>query len=69
MRENLRLLDLDFDDDYVPHACAASNAAATNDDPFMRPDYRSKRNSRPIGRVVHKKKPRRTRVRWVEMGA
>lgn len=62
MRENLRLLPFDFDDDYTPHACAVSN-----DDPFTRPDYRGKRHSRPVGRVVHKRKPRRARMQWAEV--
>ena len=57
MRENMRLLDFDFDDDGVPYS-----HAITNDDPFMRPDYRGKRNSRPIGRVIHKRKPRRAKA-------
>lgn len=56
MRENMRLLDFDFDDDGVPHS-----HAITNDDPFVRPDYRGKRNSRPMGRVIHKRKPRRAK--------
>jgi hypothetical protein len=59
MHGNMRLLPFDFDDDGLPHTTAVSNC-----DPFMRPDYRSKKNTRPQGRVVHKRKPRRVRVVW-----
>ena len=49
-------------DDHVPAACAAGSY-----DPFIRPDHRGKRKSRPMGRVVHKRKPRLARVQWVEV--
>lgn len=52
------------DVDHVPAACAACN-----DDPFTRPDYRGKRNSRPIGRVFHKRRPRVARVDWSALEA
>lgn len=57
MRENMRLLEADFDDDGISHCHAVSN-----DDPFVRPDYRGKRHARPVGRVVHKPKPRRVKA-------
>lgn len=57
MRENMRLLDFDFDDDGLPHTHAVSSI-----DPFARPDHRGKKNTRPQGRVVHKRKPRRTKA-------
>lgn len=56
-QQNMRLLDLDFDDDHIPHSCAVSNC-----DPFMRPDYRGKKHTRPVGRVAHKPKLRRIKA-------
>jgi len=49
-----RLLN-DLDDTVGPN-CTCS------DDPFVRPDYRGKKHTRPIGRVVHKRKPRRAKA-------
>lgn len=55
MRDNMRLLDADFDDE-------PGHNIQSNDDPFMRPDYRGKKHSRPLGRVVHKRKARRLKA-------
>jgi hypothetical protein len=48
--QNMRLLDADFDDDTVGPNCTC------NDDPFRKPDYRAKKHTRPVGRVVRKRK-------------